>query len=174
MGKLSGRSDGRPFGLPFNATGAAGNPTKLVLNLSLPGKGTVTVRNLRLEQGDSLEELLGGNSAVLFHDRAAGWIGGLAGAVIGCLGSLLEFLASRGRARGFVVGTAYALTGAGAAMIGAGLMGLLTHQAPVIAYVLLLVGVVCAGIFPVRLRRYLRQYRQTELRRIDSMDAVGV
>lgn len=173
MGKLSGQSDWRPCWLLFNATGTRQPPTKLVINLSLPGKGTVTVRNLRLEQAGSFEELLGrppGSSL----DSKAGLIGGIAGGVLGCLGSLLEFLASRGRARSFVVGACYTLAGVGAATVGAGLLALATLQALIASCVLLLVGIVCVVVFPVRLRRYLRQYRQTELRRIESMDAVGV
>ena len=177
MGKLTGQSDWRGFCLPFEGSGAASPATRLVMNLTLPGKGRVTLRNLRLEQAGSFAELLGGPSVSSFgalsHASKAGLIAGLAGAVIGCLGSLLEFLAARGRARSFVIAMAWTLAGLGAVSLGAGLMSLTTHQAPGVSYGLLLAGVLCGGIFPVRLRRYLQQYRQTELRRIDSLDASG-
>lgn len=185
VGKIANHSDWRGFCLPFNSATIPSSPTKLVLNLKLPGRGDVTIRNLRLEQAASMDELLAGQDAPQptaphaaeregMADRSAGMIGGLAGAVIGCLGSLLEFLASRGRARGFVLGTACTLAGLGAACIGGGIMALATAQVREVAQVLLLLGVLCAVIFPLRLRHYLRQYRQTELRRIDSLDAVGV
>ena len=37
---------------------------------------------------------------------------------------------------------------------------------------LLLLGVLCVMIFPFRLRRYQQRYRELELRRMASMDAV--
>ena len=172
MGKLSRHSDWRSFWVPFNALGTQQTPTRLVMNLSLPGQGSVTVRNLRLEQAASFEDLLRAPAAGS-SDPKAGLIGGVAGAVIGCLGSLLELLAARGRARGFVIATAWTLAVLGAVSLGAGLLALATRQPPAVSFVLLLAGVLCAGIFPVRLRRYLRQYRESELRRIDSLDAVG-
>ncbi len=171
MGKLSDQSGWRGFSLPFNALSRS-SPTKLELDINLPSRGNVTVRNLRLVQAGRFEELLSGQSA-WWSERTVGWAAGLAGAFIGCLGSLLEVLSSRGRARSFVVGTAWALAGLGAACLGAGLMALATTQTPGLSYALLLGGVLCAVIFPIRLRRYLRHYRQTELRRIDSLDAVG-
>lgn len=171
MGKLSAQSGWRGFSLPFNAL-TRSSPTKLELDINLPSRGNVTVRNLRLVQTASFEELQAGQPA-WWTERTVGWAAGLVGAVIGCLGSLLEFLASRGRARSFVVGTAWALAGLGAASLGAGLMAVATVQTPGLSYALLLMGVLCVVIFPVRLRRYLRHYEQTELRRMDSVDAVG-
>src|SRR5262249_50871457 len=50
MAELTGTSDWRAFNLPFNAKGASSPPTKLVLNIYLPGKGSVFLRNLKLIQ----------------------------------------------------------------------------------------------------------------------------
>ena len=50
MAKLKGTSDWRAFLLPFNAEGAKGKPTKLVINVVLPGKGTVYLRGLVLSE----------------------------------------------------------------------------------------------------------------------------
>jgi hypothetical protein len=50
MAKLTGTSNWRAFTLPFNAKGASTRPSKLVVNIYLPGKGSVFLRNLKLVQ----------------------------------------------------------------------------------------------------------------------------
>src|SRR5437016_8116998 len=48
MGKLSGTSGWRPFMLPFDSTGGSGPPTRLEINVFLPGKGTLYVGPVKL------------------------------------------------------------------------------------------------------------------------------
>src|SRR5215475_7425533 len=55
MAKLTGTSDWRAFMLPFNAKGASSRPSKLVVNVRLPGKGSVFLRNLKLVQSTSFD-----------------------------------------------------------------------------------------------------------------------
>jgi hypothetical protein len=169
MGKLRGDSGWRPFMLPFNATGASGHPTKLVVNLQLAGKGTVYLRNVKVWQ--SSEWLAAPVAGAWWADRKAGLVGGIGGALIGCLGSAMEYLAQRGRARRFVLGTAKTLTALGVIASVAGLVALSVRQPAGVWYVLLLGGVLAAGIFPFRLRRYAAHYRELELRRMSALDA---
>jgi hypothetical protein len=50
MGKLSGTSNWRSFSLPFNRAGSASPPTRLEVNLLLPGRGVVFIGPLSLVQ----------------------------------------------------------------------------------------------------------------------------
>ena len=75
MGKISGTSQLRTFMLPFNRTGAATPPSRLELNLILPGKGVVHIGPLEL-----VEYAASGAPAMAgawWSDRTAGWIGGI-------------------------------------------------------------------------------------------------
>lgn len=169
MGKLRGTSDWRPFTLHFNAAGAKSHPSKLVINLHLPGKGVVYLRSLKLVQSSRMG-MLSPQSGAWWSDRGAALIGGIGGALLGCLGSLLEWCAKRGKSRTFVVVSCRAMIGVGAVAIVTGLLALLLHQSYGVWYVLLLLGVLCILIFPFRLRRYQEHYRSIELRRMSSLD----
>ncbi|RYD78208.1 MAG: hypothetical protein EOP84_14565 [Verrucomicrobiaceae bacterium] len=170
MGKLRGTSDWRPFILPFNATGTTTRPSKLVINLHLPGKGVVYLKSLKLVQAKPGTAMIQTGDR-WWSDRGAGWIGGIGGALIGCLGSFMEMRAQRGKSRAFVLWTCRILIGIGAAATGLGLLALLFKQPYGVWYVLLLMGVLCVVIFPFRLRRYQDLYRQVELRRMSALDA---
>ncbi len=170
MGKLRGTSDWRPFILPFNASGSSGSPGKLVINLHLPGKGVVYLRDLKLIQA-KVADVAPTQSFAWWSDRGAGWIGGICGALIGCLGSFMELRAKRGKSRQFVIWCCRALIGIGAVAAVAGLVALLMKQPYSVWYILLLMGVLCVVIFPIRLRRYQDLYRQMELRRMAAVDA---
>jgi hypothetical protein len=172
MAKLTGTSNWRAFTLPFNAKGGGSRPSKLVVNVQLPGKGTVLLRNLKLVQSTSGEGAATQTGAP-WLDRTAGIIGGIGGALIGCLGALTEWLAARGKARHFVVNAVRVLIGAGVASAVGGLAAVALRQPYGLWYALLLIGVLLVVIFPFRLRRYQDRYREFELRRMASMDATG-
>ncbi len=172
MAKLTGTSDWRAFTLPFNAKGASSRPSKLVVNVQLPGKGSVFLRNLKLVQSTSFDGAATPTGGA-WSDRTAGIVGGVAGALIGCLGALIEWLAVRGKAQRFVVNAMRVLIGAGVAFALGGLAGVALRQPYGVCYVLLLLGVLVVVIFPFRLRRYQDRYREFELRRMTSMDATA-
>lgn len=48
MGRLDGNSDWRPFSLPFRSSPDVGHPEKLVINVILPGSGTVAIGPITL------------------------------------------------------------------------------------------------------------------------------
>src|SRR5439155_13415594 len=153
MAKLTGTSDWRAFTLPFNAKGASSRPSKLVVNVQLPGKGSVFLRNLKLVQSTSFDGAATQTGA-WWSDRTAGIVGGVGGALMGCLGALIEWLAARGKAQRFVVNAVRVLIGAGVAFVLGGLAAVALRQPYGVWYALLLLGVLVAVIFPFRLRRY--------------------
>jgi hypothetical protein len=169
MAALRGDSDWRAFSLPFNATDAKRKATRLVMNVQLPGKGTVMLRNVRLIEGTNFEAL-SGQPGAWWSGLAAGWIGGLGGAFLGCFAGLIEWLAMRGKAGRFVVLASKLVIGIGAVAIVAGCVALVLRQPYAVWYPLLLVGVLSVGILFARLRRYRVLFREMELRRMSSMD----
>jgi hypothetical protein len=50
MGRISGTSSWRPISLPFDRTGTTNSPTRLEINIFLPGRGTVFLGPARLIQ----------------------------------------------------------------------------------------------------------------------------
>jgi hypothetical protein len=101
MGKLSGTSNWRPFTLPFDRTGGNSKPTRLEINVILPSQGTVYLGPIKLVEYEGNLGLAHKSAGAWWPDRAAGWIGGIGGTVLGCLGSVLAVLAAKGRCRGF-------------------------------------------------------------------------
>jgi hypothetical protein len=173
MGKLSGTSNWRAFMLPFDSTGASGSPTRLEVNLFLPGKGTVYLGPMKLVEYTG--SLLGPDMVqanAWWSDREAGLIGGIAGGTLGCLGSLLAWLAWKGLARRFVVVTAWLLIALGTVSAFAGILALILKQPYAVWFPLLLIGFLLLSIIPYRLRTYLKQYAALEMRRIAAIDAL--
>jgi hypothetical protein len=172
MAKLTGTSGWRTFTLPFNAKGASSRPSKLVVNVYLPGKGSLFLRNLKLVQSTSFDGATtqtGGE----WSGRVAGIVGGVGGVLIGCLSALIEWLAVRGKAQRFVVNAVRVLIGVGVASALGGLAAVALRQPYGVWYALLLLGLLLVMIFPFRLRRYQDRYREFELRRMTSMDATA-
>ena len=171
MRKLSGTSDWREFLLPFNATGTTSNPSKLVINVHLPAKGVVLLKSSLILTESSTPPGASAAPGAWWSDRTGNLAGGILGAMIGCTGGLIGWLSSRGRAQGFVINAARILTGIGIVSAIGGLVAVSIHQPYGVWYPLLLLGVICALVFPVCLRTCTNRYRELELRRMTSMDA---
>lgn len=173
MGKLSGTSDWRPFMLPFDSTGGSGSPTRLEINIFLPGQGTVFLGTLKLvEYTGSFASLGLASSNAWWSDRAAGMVGGMGGGVLGCFGGLLGWLAWKGQARRFVVAASWVLIGLGIALGLAAVVALSEKQPYAVWFPLTLGGVLLLGIIPFRLRNSLKHYEDLELRRMTAIDAM--
>jgi hypothetical protein len=172
MGKITGTSDWRPFALPFNRAGASDAPTRLEVNLFLPGSGTVYISPLKMVEytGDLPGEL----GHAWWSDRAAGFIGGLGGALVGCLGGLIGWLVSRGKARTFVILLTVLLVCLGGLCALAGIIAVALRQPYAVYFPLLLGGVLLLGIFIPAFPKYRKRYEDVELRRMASADAVHV
>jgi hypothetical protein len=169
---LDGTSDWRDFELPFAVSGPdlpsgpAPRPTKLELNLSLPGGGTVYLSGLEVAQ------LTGGVTASggWWSGRTADLVGGIGGAAVGCLGGLIGTLVSIGRARGVVIGLLIAWIVASVVALIVGIVALALGQPYAVYYPLLLLGGLGALLPGVMLPQIRRQYEQRELRRMDALD----
>ena len=173
MGKLSGTSDWRAFMLPFDSTGGSGSPTRLEINIFLPAQGTVFLGPVKLvEYTSSLASMGIASSNAWWSDRAAGMVGGIGGGVIGCLGGLLGWLAWKGQARRFVVAASWLLIGLGVALGLAAVVALSEKQRYAVWFPLVLGGVLLLGIIPFRLRKFLKHYKDLELRRMMAIDAM--
>jgi hypothetical protein len=171
MGKLSGTSDWRAFVLPFNATGAKSHPTKLVINLHLPGKGVVYLRSpIKLSQAS--ESSAPGMEPKAWWSRDSSTLAqGIISGLVGGYGVLIGWLSSRGKARAFVLGSLQALIAAGAAGTALGLIAMLVQQPFAVWRPLLLFGVIFVVMLPFTLRSLKERYRRFELRRMTSLDA---
>ena len=173
MGKLIGTSDWRKFMLPFDRTGTSNLPVRLEFNLFLPAQGTVYLGSMKLVEFSG--SFSAGRSSPIgwWSDRTSGLVGGVGGATLGCLASLLAWLASRGRARAFVLTTLKALISLGVVLSVAGVAALGLHQPYAVWFVLLLPGVLLVGIFIPRLRQFQKAYEALEMRRMASLDTLG-
>jgi hypothetical protein len=173
MGKITGTSDWRPFILPFDRTGTSNPPIRLQVNLILRGSGTVYLSPVKLVQYPNAKS--GGAFAPgeWWSNRTAGLVGGTGGAFIGCLGSLLGWLAWKGRARGFVTVSLVILTAFGGVLAVLGLVALAENQPYAVWFPLVVGAILLLGICPYRWRQYHRKYEELELRRISSLDASG-
>lgn len=179
LGRISGSSDWRPFVLPFQASqdeqadGELLLPKKLTLSVFLPGSGTVTVTDLGLYQYADGENPLQMHSQAgqWFSSQAAGWIGGIGGTLLGLWGAMIGVLSSRGKARGFVVGSANVILVIGIGSLIAGIVALGMAQPYAVYFPLLLMGVIVVAVVAMLYRTLSARYEQLELQRMQSMDA---
>lgn len=170
MRGIQGSSDWRAFRLPFYVRDESGwledRPVKLELNLVLPGKGTVYVRSVSLAQDK------GENQAQAWWGaRASGAMGGVLGGTMGVLGAITGILASRGKARGFVLGVYWGLLGVGLCMLAGGIIAVILHQPSAVNYTLLFAGGLVSLLSLVLMPVVRRRYQDLELRRMSSSDA---
>jgi hypothetical protein len=173
LGVIRGSSDWREFTLPFNK-GEQPSPTKLVINLVLPGRGIVEVSDLRLEApADDVINFKNTAAAWVWWDaRTSGLVGGIGGSALGIfLGCVIAPLIGSGRARIFVYMSLGAVGGCGLIGFVAGLSALAVGQPYHVFYPLLLLGgmSVLFGFGGIALA--LQRYRQHDLRRMSALDA---
>lgn len=158
MMKLHGTSGWRAFALPFDSTGAP-PPSRLVLNVVLPGRGVVYLGPVTLIGGAA-----GGPAS------SVGALGSIAGALIGSVGALIGVLASLGRGRRIVTLAAQLLIVSGTAAFVTGLIAAARGQPYTGYYPLLLTGFL-ATVIPLTLMPAIRKrYEEIELRAMRARD----
>lgn len=170
MKKIHGTSDWRDFILPFNSEGASGPPTRLEVNLVLPGKGKVSVSPLKLVLYEPNE------IAAVVH---GGWTNGLGPSIgiivvpiLAVIGMLLGWLAKNGRARTFVIFGLRALAVLGVLLIIFGILALVRKQPSSVWIPMFLFGALLTAIF-FQLPTIQRRYEELELRRMNSVDTMA-
>lgn len=175
LGKISGSGDWRPFVLPFFVSGddqpdgATPMPRELTLSVLLPGAGTVAIKEVALYQYAPGEDPLQ-QAGQWFSNRSAALFGGIGGGLLGLWGALTGVLASRGKARRFVIGSSNALLALGIACLVAGGVALATAQPYAVYYPLLLVGIILVAVMWTLRRTLPNRYEQLELKKMQSMD----
>jgi hypothetical protein len=160
-GVIAGSSDWRAFQLPFASNGGPG-PTRVDLNLVLPGAGMVEIGPIRL--------VAAGAGAAWWSDRTAGAIGAGAGAMIGLLGATLGVLVARRKGRRLVLAVMALLSFAGLMMLAVAGAATIEHQPYAVVFPLLLLGAILASVFGGGYRATKRGYEETELRRMHALD----
>jgi hypothetical protein len=163
MGVLSGNSGWRPFRLPFFTNDNAKHPSKIEVNLVLPGKGTVYLSDLQLVQ-----------SSAWWSDQSGGWLGGILGCLggfFGILGGISGSLVAKGKGRGLAFGTLYTMAGLGGLLLLLGLSALSLSQPYHVYYPLLLGGVLFTALGLGLIPNLKRTFEQAELRKMKAMDA---
>ena len=170
LGVIHGTSDWREFALPFDK-GNEPSPTKLEINLVLPGRGTVEVSDLALyAPADDVFGKLSLNGG-WWSDQTAGLVGGIGGSLLGVfLGCIVSPLMATGKARKFVCFALSAIAAGGVVTSLVGIIALVLQQPYGVYYPLLLIGgmSVFFGIGGLLMAR--QRYRQHDMRRISALD----
>lgn len=171
MRSIQGSSDWRAYSLPFYVRDESGwladRPVKLEMNLVLPGKGTVYIRSIQLVMPAAGESQTG----AWWGARASGLMGGVFGGIMGLLGAMTGILASRGKARGFVLSVYWGLLGVGLCLLAVGVFAVIRHQPYAVYYTLLFTGGLMSVLSLLLMPVVRRRYQDLELRRMSAADA---
>jgi hypothetical protein len=196
MGKISGTCGWRDFMLPFDPAGASGPPTRLEINLILPGRGTVYLTPVKLVKysGSFAQASSGGSGgsngggsgggggggsgsaegltpvAGWWSANAAPWVGGIGGPIIGFMGGLLGWLSQKGVARTFVLTAWKCGIAFGLACLIATIIAIIVGQPWFVAMPLSVFGFVSAVVFSTTWPAARKRYDEVEIRRMASMD----
>lgn len=173
MAALTGTSGWRPFVLPFFNSEGNPPPERLVINVFLPARGGVHLSSLRLVQFAEGENPVAGlaGGREWWTSSQAGAIGGTFGALIGCIGAMMGWLVSKGRARRAVIATMTALIVLGVLQLSLCAVSLAYSQPYHVWFPLVLCGVLDVALFGPLLFVARRRYQDIELRRMRALDA---
>lgn len=167
--RIEGNSDWRPFSLPFSIEDDPRRPAKLAVNVVLCGRGTVFLGPLKLVQYAN-DESLSVASGAWWNNGAGGWIGAVAGSVLGCLGAIIGTLSWLGKARRVVLWLVVLTLFVGIAAVAVGTIALAVGQPYPVYYPLVLGGGIATVVMGVCLPSLRRRYRQIELRKMTALD----
>ena len=168
LAALRGESNWRRFELPFDMSGASQAPSRLEINLVLPGPGAVWLGPMHLQRATALA---GAAQAGWWSARSGTLLGAMMGSLVGVVGAIIGVLGGRGRARGLVLGLLVGLISVGACLAVVGVAAALSSQPRHVWYPLLVIGGASGLIGLVILPTMRRRFAADELRRIEAMDA---
>jgi len=173
--KLLGTSPLRTASLPFFNTSGK-RPTRLVFNLVFNGTGTIWIGKPRFVQfGEKLPpEIVKSADAPTsgatgwWSERAAGVLGGGAGAMLGVCGSLVGLLTYLGKGRRLALALLGVMLVMGALCLVTGIVSLIFAQPYHIFYPMLLIGAISA-LLPLALYNTVRgRFDDNELASADA------
>ena len=168
---LKGTTDWYDFVLPFMNQQGGPSPLRLLLNVALPGPGTVYLGPLELVEFSPGENPLAAKAGAWWDERQGGLIGAVFGVVVGCFGAAIGGLASKGKARRFVLACLKSGIPIGGFMLVVGVGAAFLRQPYHVWFPLAIGGGLTLFIFSALLPGIRRRYQEIELRRIDAMDA---
>ncbi len=167
---LSGTADWRHFAVPFFIGDNPQRPVRLVVNVVLPGRGTVDIGPLQLVEYAAGEDPLA-IPGVWWAGRTGGLLGGILGCVLGLMGAIIGMLCGRGKARRLVLGMMKLMGVLGVSFLVAAGVAMAMGQPSGVWYVMLLPGIICTILAAILLPVIRRRYQADELRKIEAMDA---
>ena len=168
LAALHGESTWRRFELPFDLSGASQAPSRLEINLVLPGRGTVWLGPIRLQQSAAPAGTVQG---VWWSERSGTLFGAMLGSFVGVVGAIVGVLGGRGRARRLVLALLIGMIAVGGCLVLVGVAAASTSQPRHVWYPLLVIGGASAVIGLVILPAMRRRFAADELRRIEALDA---
>jgi len=168
LAALHGESSWRRFELPFDMSGASQAPSRLEINLMLPGRGAVWLGPMHLQRATAQAEAGQGG---WWSARSGTLLGAMMGSLVGVVGAIIGVLGGRGRARGLVLGLLVGMITVGACLALVGVAAALSSQPRHVWYPLLVIGGASGLIGLVILPALRRRFAADELRRIEAMDA---
>ena len=170
---IEGTSGWRYFILPFNAQGAKDKPAKLIINLVLPGKGTVYIGPLKLVQSP---DLLARVKTPWWNDPRFFWLGpatGIYSVLVGLFAGITVWLVLRGKARKFVTVAWYAFLGVGIGFLIVSRIAQMQGQPGDVHLPLLLTGIIHTVLAALAINWIRKYYERWELRKMTAQDAGG-
>ena len=168
LAALHGESSWRRFELPFDISGASQAPSRLEINLMLPGRGAVWLGPMHLQRATTQAEAGQGG---WWSARSGTLLGAMMGSLVGVVGAIIGVLGGRGRARGLVLGLLVGMITVGACLALVGVAAALSSQPRHVWYPLLVIGGATGLIGLAILPALRRRFAADELRRIEAMDA---
>jgi hypothetical protein len=173
MQSLAGTSTWRDTQLPasLGTDPAVPRPNRLVLNLHLEGPGTVYLSDFTLTHLPDDWAATFGWGPGWWSNRVGGLIGGALGSLLGIIGAVVGTLCGIGRGRGVVTGLLIMMAAAGVVCLVLGIVALALGQPYAVYYPLLLIGILAAVLGSVGIPVSRQRFAQSELRRMQALDA---
>ncbi len=168
LAALHGESTWRRFELPFDLSGASQAPSRLEINLVLPGRGTVWLGPMQVQPWAGAAGTMQGG---WWSERVGALVGTMLGSLLGVVGALIGVLGGRGKARRTVLALLVGVIAVGACLVLVGAAAVAGSQPRHVWYPLLALGGASALIGLVLLPAMRRRFAADELRRIDALDA---
>src|SRR2546422_2389988 len=168
LAALHGESTWRRFELPFDLSGTSQAPSRLEINLVLPGRGAVWLEPLHVQQ---LAGPAGTLQGVWWSARFGTLVGAILGSFVGVVGAIIGVLGGRGRARRLVVALLVGMIAVGGCLVLAGAAAASSSQPRYVWYPLLVIGGASGLIGVVVLPPMGGRVAGDEVPRHEAMDA---